>query len=548
MGCGAQKGVETKENNEEKKQNIETEININQSLIPETNIQEVNVESQRKDDEEEEDDGVDIDELIILKDLLEYTPEELEERIKLDKQEEEDIPEDINVEDDDELMEQQKLTVDYNSGSLDKTDGQIGGAGRDVVKKGKKNNKKKPFIITEIESDPIQKVKIVVNACSFCDEYMMPIWCPKDVFIKFKVEGKWRIDKLHEYTNSRGIPSNQTSGFNYGALVGRVGLGELFVVVDQGTYLVKEEGPLFLRQNLPKKVKVHPEGKLEITVFDGIYMDIKEINDRIGWKENGPIDNISQNENIESKRSNNNESDILVYKSNNSLASNRSGNKSKSKSKGKNNSNKKSNVKDLEKKLRIYLNNLRMNPSMYYEKYVGFNKKLIKTKEYLDKINQNQNESLIENSDCYNFIEQYFRLPKQKKLQNSTNKNIITQFLLKLNNDMEFYLSDSIGYNVKVKAELTQRANPSEIIELFLLDKKYRRYIFSPDRKYLSIKIYNNFVSQANLVIVAIGIDDDKNKNENENQNENDNNNNEDDYNDDNEYDNGEMDNEEEQQ
>ena len=541
MGCGAQKGVETKENTEEKKPPIETEININTSLIPETNIKEVNVETQRADDEEEDDDGVDIDELILLKDMLEYTPEELEERIKLDKQEEE-IPEDINPEDDD-LMEQQKLTVDYNSGSLDKTDGQIGGSGRDVAKRGMKNNKKKPFIIKEIETDPFQKVKIVINACSFCDEYMMPIWCPKNTFIKFKVEGKWRIDKLHEYTNSRGIPSNQASGFNYGALVGRVGLGELFVVVDQGTYLVKEEGPLFLRQNLPKKVKVNPEGKLEVSVFDGIYMDIKEINDRIGWKENGTLDNISQNESIEKKGNNNNDNDILVYKSNNALDSNRSGNKSKSK--GKNNSNKKNNLKDLEKKLRIYLNNLRMNPSMYYEKYVGFNKKLIKTKEYLDKINQNKNESLIDNSDCYNYIEQYFRLPKQKKLQNSTNKNIITQFLLKLNKDMEFYLSDSIGYNVKVKAELTQRVNPSEIIELFLLDKKYRRYIFSPDRKYLSIKIFNNFVSQANLVIVAIATDENKNKNENENENEN---NNKDDYDDDNEYNNEEMNNEEEQE
>ena len=163
----------------------------------------------------------------------------------------------------------------------------------------------------------------------------------------------------------------------------------------------------------------------------------------------------------------------------------------------------------------------------------------------MDKINQNKNESLIDNSDCYNYIEQYFRLPKQKKLQNSTNKNIITQFLLKLNKDMEFYLSDSIGYNVKVKAELTQRVNPSEIIELFLLDKKYRRYIFSPDRKYLSIKIFNNFVSQANLVIVAIATDENKNKNENENENEN---NNKDDYDDDNEYNNEEMNNEEEQE
>ena len=48
-------------------------------------------------------------------------------------------------------------------------------------------------------------MKILVNACSFTEEYMMPIWCPKDVYIKFRVEGKWRIDKQYDYTDSKDL-------------------------------------------------------------------------------------------------------------------------------------------------------------------------------------------------------------------------------------------------------------------------------------------------------------------------------------------------------
>jgi hypothetical protein len=83
-----------------------------------------------------------------------------------------------------------------------------------------KNNKKniitkKPYIISDIQTTPYKKIKIIINACSFYDEYMMPIWCPKNEYIKFKVEGKWRIDKLYDYTDSKGIPSNHSKGFKY---------------------------------------------------------------------------------------------------------------------------------------------------------------------------------------------------------------------------------------------------------------------------------------------------------------------------------------------
>ena len=51
----------------------------------------------------------------------------------------------------------------------------------------------------------------------------MPIWCPKNVYIKFKVEGKWRIDKNYEYTDSKGLKAYSSKGYNYGALIGRIG-------------------------------------------------------------------------------------------------------------------------------------------------------------------------------------------------------------------------------------------------------------------------------------------------------------------------------------
>ena len=83
--------------------------------------------------------------------------------------------------------------------------------------------KKKPFILSETQTDPYKKIKIIINASSFLDEYMMPIWCPKNVYIKFRVEGKWRIDKQYDYTDSKGLKSNHSKNFNYGALIVRIG-------------------------------------------------------------------------------------------------------------------------------------------------------------------------------------------------------------------------------------------------------------------------------------------------------------------------------------
>ena len=324
-----------------------------------------------------------------------------------DKQSEE-IPEDINIEPDEHENENvneakndyHNINSNYNSNKASISNKKKSPEKREKSKSpnpNKKSNqnaknknmiqKKKPFLVTENKTEPYKKVKITINACSFLDEYLMPIWCPKNVYIKFLVEGKWRIDKKYEYTDSKGLKSNNSKGFNYGALIGRIGKkinnktdenekekekekkkvntfvrDNTFVIANEFTYLVKEEGPLFLRANLPKKMKIEPEGKLEVSIYDADYMDISEINEKIGWIEND-INLINNNED----NNNNNE------------------NNKKSPNKNKGNISKEPNDKEIENNIRNNINNLRMNPSMYYEKYISFNANYLWTKEYLEK-------------------------------------------------------------------------------------------------------------------------------------------------------------------
>ena len=322
---------------------------------------------------------------------------------------------------------------------------------------------------------------------------MMPIWCPKDIYLKFKVKGKWRIDKLSEYTDSRGLLSTHYDGFNYGALIGKIGIGNntpkkgkekekssmnTFVVADKGAIYVKEEGPLFLRQNLPRKLKIEPEGKLEVEVYDGEFMEINDINNRIGWNENGTIEKIDDD-----KNNGNNE-----------------------------NYNSKKENKDLEKKLRNNFNNLRMNPNLFYEKYISFNQSLKMLKKILEKYNAVKKESLKENKNYYEFLEEYMNSLSQKEIMKNINNNRVIEYLPKMEEDISYYLCDQFQAPSKVKSILTKKSIPNEIIIQLLLDKKYRPYIFNDKSQSLAIKAFQNLFNDSTLIIIAISLKKDENQ------------------------------------
>ena len=437
-----------------------------------------------------------------------------------DEKKSEEIPEEISIEPDENEKKDNnnnQLNSNHNSNQEATSNNQKSSEKIEQPKSPKSNKKqnsntkkknipqkKQPFIISENQTEPYKKVKITINACSFFDEYMMPIWCPKNIYIKFRVEGKWRIDKKYEYTDSRGLRSNNSKGFNYGSLIGRIGkksneeLKEKdkekekkrfsslihqnnFVVANEVTFLVKEEGPLYLRPNLPKNMKIEPEGKLEVSVYDGDYMDISEINEKIGWQENGTI---------------------IVGKSE----------KSKEQSPNKNKGTKKElNEKDLEKNLIKNINNLRMNPSMYFEKYISFNTNYLWTKEYLYELKKEFRDPLQVEESSYKFLVDFTKSTNQQQLKKNINKNNISEYLAKMSEDLSYYIKDlfSTSKIVNAKCKLTQKVNPIDIIVQYLLDKQYRRNIFNTYSKEIAAKIVKNFYNDSTLVIIVIILDRD---------------------------------------
>ena len=510
MGCSNQKAVElnedVKKNDPMEKEEEKEEVILN-NQEEEIVLEKQNEDRAPKVEEEQPKEEENKQEIILEEEKPQSQLEEMikNEDIKPEEEEEkksEEIPEDIDI-NEEENIEELNISAKNGLGSIEKNYEELKGSGNTLksnnnlrAKSQNKNNnknkknKKKPFIITEIQSNPYQKVKIVINACSFYDEYMMPIWCSKKVYIKFRVDGKWRIDKSYDYTDSKGMPSNHTTGFNYGALIGRIGLGEKFVVADETAVLVKKEGPLFLRQNLPKNMKIEPEGKLEISIYDGIYKSIQEINNLIGWKENGTVDQNNENkENNNSEKMSNEQKSIKT--NNNNLKKIEIG------------------EKELENNLRNQLNNLRMNPTLFYEKYINFNNNLIKTKKFLNKIEKEVKQPLEDNEICSKFLEDYFKLPNQINFKKNLNKNNVSENLLKLDDDMGYFLYDQVNRTVIAKSKITQKDNPYEIILQFLLDKKFRTYIFSSHSQCLSIKVFKNFFSKSTLVIMTITLDKD---------------------------------------
>ena len=269
MGCSSQKEVQTKEfmkkiDENYMDKNEELHISLEKGMGEEnTNKKSEEVQyfkAEENLDKKEE-------EIIIQKAEENLNQNEEEEKL------EEEIPEDIDIQED----EFQRILVG-GADSSDKIDKNNSKADNSKQKSPVKKRRKKPFIINVIEDSSYKKIKIVFNANSFRDESIMPIWCPKNAYIKFQVKGRWRIDRLYPYTDSKGLPSNNTGGFGYGALVGRIGNGDKFVVSNDKAVIVKEEGALYMKQLLPKYMKIEPEGSLEVNVYDGEYMDIEEIN------------------------------------------------------------------------------------------------------------------------------------------------------------------------------------------------------------------------------------------------------------------------------
>ena len=326
------------------------------------------------------------------------------------------------------------------------------------LKKRQNIPKKEPFTITTINYNSLEIYLIKINASSFLGEYLIPIWFEKNTYIKFITLGKWRIDKNYEFTDSGGMPSSTTLKYNYGAAVARVGSGKTFLLCpNEFTYYTMNEGPLYLKINLPKKIKVNPEGTMEIKVFDGKLMSKEEIHEKIGWKE--------KNMKYDCKYSN-----------------------------------------ELENELTVEINNLRMNPILYYEKNIENNQNKIWTEDFLKKMKNynetNETQPLIINNHCYSILHSYIELNyehlKSKCLNRSTNIN-----LGDLENKISFHISSELMCDNKVGCKITKNNNAIDICNQYLFDKNFRKNIFMKEYTSIAIKIIEDFYENSNLIILA---------------------------------------------
>ena len=319
---------------------------------------------------------------------------------------------------------------------------------------------KEPYLFKTVKNNYGLVSSIKINAQYFLSEYLIPIWFEKETCIKFNSTGKWRIDKNYAYTDSGGMPTSNTIDFNYGALVGRIGLGSPFLIpANDSVYITKNEGPLYLKMSLPKKLNLSPEGTIEVLVYDGIVMPIEEIYKKIGWKQDKMKYAIKE-------------------------------------------------PSDLENNLINTFNNLRMNPVLFYEQNIRDNQNAIWTEEYLkQKYNTNNNsnnnsdlEPLKPNDDCFVILNSAY--------SNNIDKKIVKQKINLILEEMQECYFNNIKENLKcdnvVNCKLMKKKKPIDVCIQYLLDNKFRNYIFDNKFTSISVKFVENFYEESHLVIVAI--------------------------------------------
>ena len=250
------------------------------------------------------------------------------------------------------------------------------------------------------------------------------------------------------------MASPHTIDFNYGALVGRIGSGPSFMIAAEDfSFLTKNEGPLYLKINLPKKMQVKPDGIMEVRIYDGTIMPIEEIHERIGWKENNMKYVIKEPSDIE----------------NNLISS---------------------------------INNLRMNPILFYEKNIRDNARhIIWTKDYLKQKINNDIKPFSVNDKCYILL-------NDSRDTNNLKSKLVKQKMNIFLEELQEYLGCTIKYelkaNIAINCKFTKKEDPIEICIQFLLDNQFRDNIFDTNYNSIAVRFIEKYFDDFHLVVVAI--------------------------------------------
>ena len=344
---------------------------------------------------------------------------------------------------------------------------------KSFMNKSKSNIKinKEPFTLKTMKGDSVNISTLKINAGYFLREYLIPIWFEKDTYVKFVTTGKWRIDKSCGFTDTKGMPTPNAIGFHYGACIARIGSSDPFVILpNEFTYITKNAGPLYIKMNLPRKMKVQPEGQIEMNIFDGEVLPIEEIYERIGWKEN-----------------------YMKYENN----------------KG----------SEIENGLMTAINNLRMNPILFYDSFIkDDNLNKTGTKDFLEIMGKNNDyhgtKPFSVNNDLYELISDYIKIQYDVIKKKLTKKNSI-EYTKELQDSLEIYLKDKMAEDLITNCKIIKKSPIQHICMQYLYDKDFKQKIFNNEFNSIAVHVNEDLFDDFNLIILAITKVENNDDNEN---------------------------------
>ena len=197
---------------------------------------------------------------------------------------------------------------------------------------------------------------------------------------------------------------------------------------------------------------------MEVKVFDGTLLTMEQINEKIGWKSK-EIKYIFED------------------------------------------------ASELENNLTNDINNLRMNPILFYEKNIKKNGNAVWTEDFLNKMEYqngiNGIQPLSANNTCYYELHNYMALNYEYIYEKLDNRNL-NKFMEELQEQININIDSRFSCENYVDCRVTKKENSLDICKQFLLDKKIRKSIFNEKNKSIAVNIFDNFYDDAYFIILVI--------------------------------------------
>ena len=163
---------------------------------------------------------------------------------------------------------------------------------------------------------------------------------------------------------------------------------------------------------------------------------------------------------------------------------------------------------NIENDLTVFLNNLRMNPILFYDSFIkddNLNKTW--TKDFLEIMGKNNDyhgtKPFSVNNDLYELISDYIKIQYDVIKKKLTKKNSI-EYTKELQESLEIYLKDKIAEDLITNCKIIKKSPIQHICMQYLYDKDFKQKIFNNEFNSIAVHVNEDLFDDFNLIILAI--------------------------------------------